>query len=84
MPAPQRQPAVTPPPLIKAPVKTHPAAPTAVESRTGHDASKGPNRMLCARVPLDLHDEVKVFAARRRTSVQAIVTEALEAYLSGH
>jgi predicted HicB family RNase H-like nuclease len=38
--------------------------------------------MLCARVPVELHDEVKLLAVRRRTSVQAIVTEAIGAYLS--
>lgn len=39
--------------------------------------------MLCARIPLGLHDEVKILAARQRSSVQAIVTQALEAYLAG-
>jgi len=38
---------------------------------------------LCARVRIDLHDEVKLLALRRRTSLQAIVSEALEAYLTG-
>jgi len=38
-------------------------------------------RMLCARVPVVLHYDVKILAARRRSSVQAIATEAIEAYL---
>ncbi len=86
MPAPQRRPATTgtPPLLTKAPAKSHPAAPSPSNSDTPplRGSSEEPNRMLCARIPLGLHDEVKILAARRRSSVQAIVTEALEAYLA--
>ncbi len=84
MPTPQRRPATTTPPLLtKAPTKAHPAAPSPPSVDPVPAGSEGLNRMLCARIPLDLHDEVKILAARRRSSVQAIVTEALKAYLPG-
>ncbi len=84
MPTPQRRPATTTPSLLtKAPTKAHPAAPPAPSVDPVRAGGAEPNRMLCARIPIDLHDEVKVFAARRRSSVQAIVTEALKAYLPG-
>jgi len=85
MPTPERRPAIatTPPLLTKAPTKAHPAAPSPPSVDPAQGGSEAPNRMLCARIPLDLHDEVKVLAARRRSSVQAIVTEALRAYLPG-
>ncbi len=84
MPTPQRRPAATTPPLLtKAPTKAHPIAPSPPSVDPLRAGSAEPNRMLCARIPLDLHDEVKVLAARRRSSVQAIVTEALKAYLPG-
>lgn len=86
MPAPQRRPATAgiAPLLTKAPAKSHPAAPS--PSSLGNPPVRGnsePNRMLCARIPLGLHDEVKILAARQRSSVQTIVTQALEAYLAG-
>jgi len=78
MPTPQRQPAAAPAELTRAPTKTHPLAPA--PARGGEDETT--TRMLCARVPVELHDEVKLLAVRRRTSVQAIVTAAIGAYLS--
>lgn len=84
MPAPKRQPAA-PAELTKAPTKTHPLAPerTFFPALRHDSEDEAVTRMLCARVRLDLHDEVKLLALRRRTSLQAIVTEALEAYLAG-
>jgi len=86
MSTPQRQPAATPPGgLTRAPVKPHPLAPPATrhaELIPATDADQAATRMLCARVPLKLHDDVKLLALRRHTSLQAIVTEALHAYVS--
>ena len=37
--------------------------------------------MLCARVTADLAKRVKIAAAKNDTTVQAIITDALEAWL---
>lgn len=84
MPAPKRQPAAAPAELTKAPTKPHPVAPERTSPPLRQNSQdEAATRMLCARVRLDLHDEVKLLALRRRTSLQAIVTEALKAYLAG-
>lgn len=63
-------------------MKTHPLAPGSSRRSDSEPATVGPStRMLCTRIPMGLHDEVKLLALRRRTSLQAIVTEALESFL---
>jgi hypothetical protein len=74
--------------MIKAPVKAHPVAPSATDdsdrlstrpaqSRQSHSTEA----MLCARVPTETRQRVKVYAARTDTSVQDVVREAIDAYL---
>lgn len=90
MPIPERRPALT-----KADTKAHPVAPRPVASVVEEPASPledvgaalirpaatGTTAMLSARVPAELRDEVKVYAARHRMSVQELLTEAVEQYL---
>lgn len=45
------------------------------------DGGEGPLATLSARVPIELRDQVKVYAAQHRLSVQEFVTAAVEAYL---
>jgi hypothetical protein len=81
MASPQRRPALT-----KAQIKPHPVAP----SPPGKDqapptgasvATPTPTATLSARIPEELRDAVKLYAAAHRESVQHIVTEAVRRYI---
>lgn len=81
MASPQRRPALT-----KAQIKPHPVAP----SPRGRDQPRPtaipavletPAATLSARVPEELRDAVKLYAATHRESVQHIVTEAVRRYI---
>ena len=65
------------PALRKAPGRSHPLAPPPTEP-----AQPKPAAMLCARVPVQLRDEVKIYAVVAGSSVQQIVREAVEHYLA--
>jgi len=55
-----------------------------VDNKAGGERGRAGERItatLSARVPVELRDAVKIHAAQHRTSVQDIVTEAVEAYL---
>ena len=67
------------PALRKAPGRSHPLAPEPVAP-----APPEPAAMLCARVPAQLRDEVKIYAVVAGSSVQQIVREAVEHYLAAH
>jgi hypothetical protein len=45
-------------------------------------AAEGLTATLSARVPLELRDAVKIYAVRHRASVQEVVIEAMEQFLS--
>ena len=45
------------------------------------EGGEGPFATLAARVPIELRDEVKVYAAQHRLTVQEFVIAAVEAYL---
>ena len=44
--------------------------------------AEGLTATLSARVPLELRDAVKIYAVRHRASVQEVVIEAMEQFLS--
>ncbi len=57
--------------------------PETVESTSqAQPETEGLTATLSARVPLELRDAVKIYAVRHRASVQEVVIEAMEQFLS--
>jgi hypothetical protein len=95
MPTPERRPALTKadtkahpvaPPVPNAQSATELPAPVPeMTARTDPQIASaldsGRTAMLSARVPIELRDEVKIYAARHRMTVQEILTAAVEQYL---
>lgn len=84
--------------LTKARSKEHPVAPPgqpgddAQETRPAAQPNSRQARdttarramaTLSARVPIELRDRVKLYAVRQKTSVQALVEDAVRQYLDG-